>query len=953
MDLTMMCDFRSSPITEMIAVFALLLLGGHAKASISETAVRVRATPIIQSASRTLYFEPNCGQFDPQVRYVARAGSFSVWLADLEVVLDAGGGVPDGGKIGPRRELSPKVSVVRAQSERAVVRMTLLDSSAPTQWEHGEDVPGYSNYFLGNEPANWRTHVPHYAWVKARGVYPGVDLRYHQQNGSVEYDFEVAPGADPSQIRLHWDGAQAVAVNQNGDLAISIGQRGSFIQKRPVVYQLDHGSRRLVPARYSLSGGHTASIVVDAYDKDLPIVIDPVIAYATYIGGSLAEQVDAVTVDSTGAAYVVGGTSSSDFPTKGGYQKAEGLVDAFVMKIAPDGASIVYSTYIGGKGTEIAYGVGLDQAGTIYVTGGTGSADFPTKNPAQTYSGKYDAFVTAIQPNGDALVYSTYYGGTADDSAAAIAVSPDGMAYVAGVTTSSDIPTVSPLMQKKGGTDAFVAAFSVTGRPTFSTYLGGSDDDSASGIAVGTWWDVYVTGTTLSSDFPVTRSISKFFNKDAFVGKIIPFQSKLVYLTYLGGSGIDEGAAIAVDSSGAAYVTGSTYSKPFPNTLGFPGGDLWRPDAFVAKINPAGDAVVYATQIGGTSFDYGYAVAAHPYGGVYVAGETLSSVAGSVLPPKGDIEAFLTKVDKNGAIAYFTYLGGSRVDRALGVAADRSGSAYVVGETWSGDMPVVTPVKATNEPGWQDGLLVKVIDAEQTGPAICDACVYNGAGFHAGLAPNSWITIKGLNLASSTETWSGQIVDGKLPTTLGGVSVTVDGKPAYVSYVSPGQINALAPDVGTGAVQVKVTNAGKTSDPVVAYSQPFQPAFFMVGDYALATRPDYSLVAKNGAIPGVVTQPAKPGEVVVLWGTGFGPTVPPAPIGAVIPGGAIYSCANPVAVEVGGKLASVLGAAMTPGSAGLFQIAIRIPESVPDGDLIIQAQVSGYGSPAARITIQH
>jgi cysteine synthase len=560
-----------------------------------------------------LRFEANAGQTDPQVQFLVRGSGSTLFLTATEAVLTMRG--PEG--------TSP-------------VRMQLVGAN-PTPHVRGEDVlPGTSNYFIGNDPQQWRTAVPNYAKVVYDEVYPGVDLVYYGTQGRVEHDFIVAPGASPSLIALEINGAGQVAIDAQGDLVVT-NEAGEMRLQKPVLYQEVDGQRREIPSGYMLIAGSRVGFQVGAYDATKPLVIDPVLVYTTYLGGSSDDEGTRIAVDAAGQAYVTGVTNSPDFPVAGSplQSSLRGNSDVFVAKLNPDGTALVYSTYLGGSGSDLGYAIAVDTAGNAYITGNTGSPDFPgtATSPIQAYiSGGSDAFVAKLNTTGTALVYSTYLGGNAGEIGEAIAVDAAGNAYVAGFTESSNFPVVgNPLQATFGGlVDGFVAKLNASGTGlVYATYLGGSRIDDVHGIAVDTAGNAYVTGGTTSTDFPGTATspiqAHNGGQDDGFVAKLNATGTALIYSTYLGGSGGDAGEAIAVDAAGNAYVAGFTPSPDFP-MAGDPiqahfGGSF---DAFVAKLNATGTALVYSTYLGGSATDEGRGIAVDAAGNAYITGNTSS-----------------------------------------------------------------------------------------------------------------------------------------------------------------------------------------------------------------------------------------------------------------------------------------------------------------------------------------
>jgi hypothetical protein len=547
-----------------------------------------------------------------------------------------------------------------------VMRMRLVGGNAKGRVVGLDELPGRSNYFIGNDPKKWRTNVPSYARVKYEGVYPGVDLVYYGdslEGGRLEYDFVVAPGADPSQIKLSFADAEGVRVDAaSGDLVMKVGGEEVRFQK-PAVYQpavaaVDDrrtGGGKSRPAlgkpnperrisnpegpsgTFVLASKNEVSFRVAGYDAKRALVIDPVLVYSTYLGGSFADSASGIAVDSSGNAYVTGYTQSWDFPKVNPLQVPCGdcgSVYAFVAKLKADGSGLAYSTYLGSEssaaGGSDAFGsaIAVDSSGDAYVTGYTNSTRFPTVNPLQSSNaGGTDAFVAKLNTDGSALVYSTYLGGSGADLGYGIGVDSSGNAYVTGSTSSTDFPTLKPFQLNLGGgttpnasaTNAFVTVLNNAGNGfAYSTYLGGSGADSASGIAVDSSGNAYVTGNTSSTDFPTAKPLqaTNHGGSDAFVANLNAAGSALVYSTYLGGSAADSASGIAVDSSGNAYVTGSTSSTDFPIVNALQPKNAGGSDAFVAKISP---------NLPGATTSLAVADASGAYGGTVNLSATLTS----------------------------------------------------------------------------------------------------------------------------------------------------------------------------------------------------------------------------------------------------------------------------------------------------------------------------------------
>jgi hypothetical protein len=683
-------------------LLAAFVLGGGAYPVVAAPDAATQAKVSEVYGKLPLSFEVNEGQADRAVNFLCRGQGLTLFLTSREAVL----------------------SLRATQRGNAVVRMRLAGANGHARSIGVGALPTRSNYFIGNDPRQWHTAVAHYAQVHVEGVYPGVDLVYRGNQRQLDYDLVIAPGADQGAIRLEYEGADPITIGARGELVLHTVE-GDLVQHAPVVYQEAGGERQRVEGHYVLltlpaaKGGDSAArrqvgFVVASYDRARPLIIDPVLAYSTFLGGSGDDVGSGIAVDSAGNAYVTGQTSSSNFPGVSGssIQPANGgVADTFVTKINPTGTAIVYSTFLGGDRNDYGSGIAVDGAGNAYVTGFTFSTNFPGIDGSsiqQAYGGGYaDAFVTKINPTGSAIVYSTFLGGSGGDVGNGIAVDSAGNAYVTGQTSSSTFPGVggSSIQPAYGGglADAFVTKINPTGTAiVYSTFLGGSGNDIAYGIAVDGGGNAYVTGSTSSTTFPGVGGSSiqpaNGGGGDAFVMKINPTGTAIIYSTFLGGNFEDYGSGIAVDGAGNAYVTGYASSTTFPGV----GGSSIQPayaggaDAFVTKIDPIGTAIVYSTFLGGSGGDYANGIAVDSAGNAYVTGVTFSDsfpgVGGNSIQPAngGGRDAFVTKINPTGtAILYSTFLGGSGTDGGSGVAVDGAGNAYVTGSTSSSSFPGV------------------------------------------------------------------------------------------------------------------------------------------------------------------------------------------------------------------------------------------------------------------------
>src|SRR6266404_1709113 len=605
-------------------------------------------------------FEAIQGEADSHVRFVPRGYGYNLVITSTEVLVAMARQTES--KEGPQSSDDPKSYQEPKRNcllRPEVFRMKLVGANPAAPGERLNVLAAKSNYFIGNDPARWRTNVSNYARVAYRGAYPGVDLIYYADQGELEYDFVVAPGANPKTIALAFDEAKKMRVDSRGDLVLTT-TTGEVRQHKPLVYQEANGVKQEVAARYVIRNNHQVGFELAKYDATRSVVIDPVLSYSTYLGGNQEDYASDIAVDSLGNAYVTGTASSMDFPTTPASLRSvknNSRDDVFVTKLNPAGTAVIYSTYIGGNDNDNGNGIDIDADGNAYVTGSTTSIDFPTTAGAfQTRygGGLSNPFVLKLSNTGTALVYSTYFGGatSAHDFGQRIAIDNQGNAYVTGRTGSDTFPTT-------------VGAF----QPAF----GGGESELG------------ITGT------------------DAFVTKLNSSGTALIYCTYLGGKRIDYGAGIAVDSSGNAYVCGSTGSTDFPTTsAALQRTAAGRGDAFVAKLNPTGSALIYSTYLGGGSYDYGSGIAIDSSGNAYVTGSTdstdfpVTSGAFQTTLAKGS-DVFVTKLSDSGAsLIYSTYLGGSSSENGASIAVDIFGNAYVTGGTSSRDFPVVGPLQSEN-----------------------------------------------------------------------------------------------------------------------------------------------------------------------------------------------------------------------------------------------------------------
>ena len=710
---------KTKPIQTFVGTILVLAASAQAQSTQRWVADQYGKLPIV--------FEMNSGQTDHRVKFLSRGSDYTLFLTGQEAVVALK--VQKEAKTAARKSESAVPSlrfVARNRGESsntghidyAALRMTFVGAKREPQLTGLEEMPAKVNYLVGNDPRKWHNSISTYSKVRYQGIYPGIDLIYRGDHRQLEYDFLLSPAADAKAIGIEFNGAETLKIDARGNLVVQVAGR-KLRQPRPTIYQEIGGVRHKVSGGYVLRDARRVGFRLGSYDRHRPVVIDPVLAYSTFLSGSVADLAKAITVDSAGNAYVTGQALSPDFPTTpGAFQTMlRGSTDAFVTKLNADGSALLYSTYLGGTADtdQLGRSIAVDAAGSAYVAGQTTASDFPTTSGALQTSlhGQLNAFVTKLNGDGSALVYSTYLGGSFVDEGAGIAVDAAGHAYVTGLAASVDFPTTSGAFQTQlgGRFNAFVTNLNLDGSAlAYSTYLGGSGfGDAGNGIVVDSAGSAYVAGLTNSDDFPTTPSAFQTTlggNSDAFVTKFNADGSALVYSTYLGGIGDESANGIALDSAGGVYVAGSTESGDFPTTAAaFQTGFGGRSDCFVTKLSANGSALLYSTYIGGTGFDECTGIALDGLGKAYVVGNTQSvdfqTTANAFQTTlSGPADALVTVVTADGsALTFSTYLSGSGGSQGSGIAIDQTGNAYVTGLPGSTDFPTTPGAFQTSFPG--------------------------------------------------------------------------------------------------------------------------------------------------------------------------------------------------------------------------------------------------------------
>jgi uncharacterized protein (TIGR03437 family) len=868
----------------------------------------------------SLRFEENRGQASAAYPYLGKGNGFFLYLNSQETVID----------------FRPANRVVH-------LRLTGAHAGAPLLKPAGQ-----VSYLLGADPQRWLRGVPTYEEMGYHEVYPGIDLVYYEREGTLEHDFRLAPGADAAQIRWHLSGLDRLTME--GDSLLLEAGEARMRWDPPMAWQ----AGRRVAARYRLHADGTVGFDLAAYDRTQPLTIDPVMNYLSYLGNRGGEVAGRSAVDAQGNIYVVGATSDPSYPVTPGAVIPTGTgfnpSNIVISKLDPTGTRLLYSTYLGGGEGDFAAGVAVDAQGAIYVTGATGSNDFPvTQNAFQRRvatvpTGRTDpgnCFVAKLNATGSTLVYSTFLSGSERDGCTAIAVDTAGSAYVTGATESTDLPTTPDVVQGRyrlgSGTpryDVLVAKLSPDGSAlAYSTLFGGTGTETGHSIAVDSAGNTYITGATNSTNFPVSTGAYRTTYGgqggtpqlvplgDAFLFKLNPGGTQVIYSTYLGGTRDDVGFAVAVDAAGSAYVAGNTLSRDFPVTAGAyqrewkgEGGQAYLPagDAFVVKFNASGSALAYSTLLGGGRDDRAISLALAPDGSVHVVGHSLSvdfPVSADATQTRNRStnttdtfaagDGFYTHLDPTGArILFSTYLGGSSNDWLSGVSRLPSGDVVITGTTGSPDLNVTANALQRTYFGASERLRPTgdlLLARFGSAPAVAFA---NAASYATGaVAPRLITMLVGTGFTATTR-------------------FVFDGAAAEVLYVTPTQAAVVVPAGVRNPTSLVVDGGPPTLIPVV----PAQPALFTAN--ASGTGPG-AILNQDGAL-NTAANPAAAGEIVVLYGTGQG------------------ASDSGIEATIAGRPAEVLYAGPSPGlTLGLVQVNVRVPVGVPPGPQPVLIRAGG------------
>lgn len=949
-----------------------------------------------------LSFEENQGQTAREVRYVSYGSGYELFLTPQEAVLAMRSKAP--------HDLSPlhRTATLRAlrKARRAnsgqltAVRLRLEGANANAQIAGMDQLPGKSNYFIGNDPKKWHTDVPSYARVKYSGIYPGVDLVFYGNQRRLEYDFIVAPGADPKAIALKVDGARKMRINSSGDLLLSVADGEVELQK-PVVYQNVNGGRREIAGKYVLGGKHRVTFAVGLYDRNEPLILDPVLLYSTYLGGGAGDAGNGIAVDGSGNAFIAGQTFSTNFPvgTKGNgtAAPAANAGASFVAELNPAGTQLLYSAYLIGTTTSLgdtAFGVALDPSGKVYVTGSTFATDFPTLSGLTVLGNATNGvvYVTKLDPtvNGaSSLLYSTFLGGTGGDFGNAIAVDAGGNAYLTGQTDSTDFRTKNafqsaPASGSNIGT-AFVARIdtTLTGDSSliYSTYLGGNAanagtagslgyGDQAFGVAADSAHNAYVVGATTSNDSVFITTGTAYQSAppagnvlgSAFLSKIDTTQTgaaSLVYSTYLAGSMEDHGNAIALGPANVAYITGTTNSTDFPSPGATAGAFAATGTAYVTLVDTTksgSNSVTYSSYLGGSGGDTGFGIRVDASGIAYVAGTATSNDLGGAgtLKRLGSFQPTLSnthgtpfiaklKPGGNGSadLLYASFFGGSGdgaaadADQGFGIGIDSSNPpvAYVTGQTFSSDMPVVSSLPT-------GGNLKPPSDAFVAKLALIPTVVVTPSPFTFGTQPvgatSAPQTFTLTNNNSTTVTFTGIAAVGVSPVANTDFAVASD---------------ACSPSVAAGAqctVTVTFTAAAagaRTGTLVFTDNDVNSPQNVSLSGTGSATAPGVGLAPTSLAFGNQVLNTTSAAKTVTLTNTGTAALT----ISAIAASGDFAISNNPCGAGLAAGANCIISVTFTPTVLGARAGTLTITDNA--GGSPHTVPLTGSGVNAADFTV--
>jgi uncharacterized protein (TIGR03437 family) len=944
------------------ASIILLSAGLHLAGSVPSSVARSR-----------LSFEPNVGQANPRVKFLAHSGARAIYLTNSGV----------------------EISGVELQFQGG--NCAAISGLRPLSERH--------NYF-GGASSRLRavTNITTYQRVRCEQVYPGIDAEFYGDRGSLEYDLIIAPHADSSVVRLAWKYAKQVQIDRDGDLIIDT-PGGVLRQHRPVVYQISNRERRMVQGDYVVAGNNEVRLSLGAYDRDLPLVIDPVL----FAVDANAAPAGPMAVDSSGNIYLAGYTDTSSFestagsvqPTFGGGTCESGNIvpsapptfypctDAYVVKLDANGG-VIYATYLGGTGSDVATSIAVDSSGNAYIAGTTypENPSIPNNFPVtpgaaftKPSADGVDDFVAKLNPTGDKLIYSTFI---PELNGAALAVDAQGAAYIAGralppssgALGSTGFPTTPGAFQTTStATDgvAGIAKLNPAGSAlVYATYLGGPNPindgyfDGASGIAVDALGEAHVTGWTSSADFPTTPGAFDTTPPNGlvtYVAKLNPTGSGLIYSTLLSQANSPV-SLIKLDSKGNAYILGNTSSSNFPVTAGAfqPSGPSapWLEvgyqsaliGQFLSALNADGTALIYSTYLTGAAVSDGaQGLDVDAAGDAYVVGVAsynfpVTSGAFQRCVTNGTGDIFAVEFNPSGQAIASTYLGANGIETPTAIVAGPNGSSYIAGTTSSTDFPGIV--------GAESGVALTFVTQIQInnpqttdGPCISQV-LQNAATFAEGpVVPGELVTIRGAGIGPANGVAGAPGPNGRYPTQLSGVQVSFDGFPAPLLYVQGQQINTVVPwevagDYNSqyaGGTEVSVKIGSVTTNTFTNPLAAAAPGIFVVN------AANQGAVLNQDGTPNSPSNPAAPGSIIAIYGTGGGSTSPMGQTGALSP--LIQTPLTlPVTVQIDGQSVDVTYAGAAPGLiSGVVQINVRIPDTTPSGSASLGLTIGSIASP--------
>jgi uncharacterized protein (TIGR03437 family) len=899
--------------------------------------------PASVNGLRTPYFEANVGQFRTGVAYVFRGKDGAV------AITDDGLEFPGGAKLNWKKA-HPHNHRARAYGTNALV--------------------GKSHYLLGADRSKWRSNVQHFGELMVSEAFLCVDIRLYVAGGNLEYDLIIQPGVNLSDIRFEVSGWKRIENRPDGSVHFESAQI-VLTQRPPFSFQRISGKNVPIASRFLVSADQKhITLASERTDQTRILVVDPVIEMSLLFGGNDYDSIYSVQTGADGNLYVCGGTRSTDLPVRSSDSfsspfdfSQNGQVDAYFAKLSTTG-DLLALTYLGGRGDEEAKTIAVAADSTVYIAGHTESTDFPARGGFdQSHNGsRWDGFIARLSADGSTLMSSTFLGGSGADLVRSLALAASGSVVVVGQTSSQNFPTTANLLPRTN--PVYADAFAVQFDPTlttlqFSTVFGGYFDEDATGVAVDGTGAIWMCGSTASSDFGVVNALEtqRRGNSDGFLVKISANRQTVVTSTLLGGSGSDWPQSIILDATGDVYVSGITDSANFPVLLPFQGSLKGNFDAFISKINSAGTRILFSTYLGGSASD------------IVVVGSThsldfpvIDSTSKKATNSTADVDGFIASLSRTGNQLLFSmYVGGSSEDY-FNAITHQGTHVVALGGTASANFPYTKAIKPNRRlPGIAagtfdyDATIVRLrLDGEGTLPISIDG-VRNAGSFDSSISPGTWVSIFGKNFlppSVSARSWNSRdFVGNKLPDFLEGVSVLFDGRPGSISYVSATQLNVQVPDVPQSSLtRVDVrSSVGLASTQIAVKTS--SPSLFTIapsgsGRLVAAVFGDGTLVGNPNIVPG--SRQAKPGDVILIFGTGFGATTPAQAAGfTVVPSPLRGRCT----VRVGNQTAEVLYSGLV--GPGLNQINVRVPNVGPgDYQLVISMEAeqtqSGVVLPVGR-----